>query len=194
MKKAPMKTKPKTKRRSRVVKSKPVALTSIAEPPAGHVIEMLPRVLGIERILVPIDFSASAEKALRYAVSFARQFAAKITLLHVRPVPYYGGELGGYPTVFPVSEPPAEKVQARLDADLKRLVPPEMRARTLLRIGAAYDEICRAAQDAKTDLIIIATHGHTGLKHVLLGSTAERVVRHAPCPVLVVREHEHEFA
>jgi nucleotide-binding universal stress UspA family protein len=171
-----------------------VALTRLAEAPAGDVIEMLPRVLGIERILVPIDFSASAEKALRYAVSFARQFEAKITLLHVRPVPYYTGELGGYATVFPVNEPPAEKVQARLDADVKRLVPPEMRARTLLRIGAAYDEICKAARDAKADLIIIATHGHTGLKHVLLGSTAERVVRHAPCPVLVVREHEHEFA
>ena len=194
MKKAPMKIKPQTKRRARVAKSKAVALTRVAKAPAGDVVEMLPRVLGIQRILVPIDFSAPAEKALRYAVSFARQFDAKITLIHVRPVPYYPAEMGGIPTVFPINEPPAEKVQARLDAVVKRLVPPEMRARTLLRVGAAYDEICKAARDAKVDLIVIATHGHTGLTHMLLGSTAERVVRHASCPVLVVREHEHEFA
>ncbi len=62
-----------------------------------------------------------------------------------------------------------------------------------MRLGSAYHEICAAAKDEEVDLIIIATHGHTGLKHVVLGSTAERVVRHAPCPVLTVRVHEHEF-
>jgi nucleotide-binding universal stress UspA family protein len=56
-----------------------------------------------------------------------------------------------------------------------------------------WDEITRAAEELNTDLIIIATHGHTGLKHVVLGSTAENVVRHAPCPVLTVRVEEHEF-
>ena len=183
-----MKTTRRTKRRVR-----PVTPTRIAQAPAGDVIEMVPRVLGIGRILVPVDFSAPAEKALRYAVSFARQFAAKIALLHVRPIPYYPAEMGGFPTVIPADEPPTEKVQARLDADAS-LVPPEMRDRTLLRTGAAYDEICKAARELEADMIIIATHGRTGLKHILLGSTTERVVRHAPCPVLVVREHEHEFA
>ena len=155
---------------------------------------MVPLVLRIRRILVPVDFSASAEKALRYAVSFARQFDAKITLVHVRPVPYYPSEIGGFPTFVPAAEPPAAKMQAHLEAHAERHIPRELRARALLRVGTAFDEICKAARNGKTDVIIIATHGHTGLKHLLLGSTAERVVRHAPCPVLVVREHEHEFA
>jgi nucleotide-binding universal stress UspA family protein len=62
-----------------------------------------------------------------------------------------------------------------------------------VRTGTAFLEIAEAAKSLEADLIIIATHGYTGLKHLLLGSTAERVVRSAPCPVLVVREHEHEF-
>lgn len=62
-----------------------------------------------------------------------------------------------------------------------------------VRMGAPWHEITTAAQECEADLIIIATHGHTGLKHPLLGSTAERVVRHAPCPVLVVRDREHDF-
>jgi nucleotide-binding universal stress UspA family protein len=184
-----MKTTPRTKRRDQ-----PVTPTPNAKASVGDVLELVPRVLGIRRILVPLDFSAPAEKALRYAVSFARQFDAKITLLHVRPIPYSTAEMGGFPTVIPADEPPTEKVQARLDADACRLVPPEIRDRTLLRTGPAYDEICNAARELEADLIIIATHGRTGLKHILLGSTAERVVRHASCPVLVVREHEHEFA
>lgn len=155
---------------------------------------MVPRVLRIGRILVPVDFSAHAEKALRYAVSFARQFDAKITILHVRPTPYYPAEMGGIPTVIPADEPPYEEIQTRLDADASRFVPSVMRDQTLLRVGSAYDEICSAARELESDIIIIATHGHTGLKHILIGSTAERVVRHAPCPVLVVREHEREFA
>ncbi len=155
---------------------------------------MTPRVLGIRRILVPLDFSASAEKALRAAVSFARQFDAELTLIHVRPVAYYPAELVGFPAALPTAEPSDGKLRACLEAEAGRLVPAEMRTRVLLRTGTAFDEICTAARQSGADLIIIATHGHTGLKHILLGSTAERVVRHAPCPVLVVREHEHEFA
>jgi nucleotide-binding universal stress UspA family protein len=64
---------------------------------------------------------------------------------------------------------------------------------SLVRRGPAYSQIVAAARDLNADLIILATHGYTGLKHVLLGSTAERVVRHAPCPVLTVRDREHEF-
>lgn len=63
-----------------------------------------------------------------------------------------------------------------------------------VRVGKAFHEIVTAAKQANADLIVIATHGHTGFKHVMLGSTAERVVRHAPCPVLVVRGGRHEFA
>ncbi len=189
-----MKTTPRTKRQGRAAKSEPAPQTRIAKPRARAVIEMVPRVLRIQRILVPVDFSSSSEKAMHYAVSFARQFDAKITLLHVRPVPYYPAEIGGFPAAVPTSEPLTEKLKLRLEADVTRLIPPEMHERTVFRVGSAFDEICKAARKIGADLVIIATHGHTGLKHMLLGSTAERVVRHAPCPVLVVREHEHEFA
>ena len=63
-----------------------------------------------------------------------------------------------------------------------------------MRRGVAFEEIGNAARELSSDLIVINTHGYTGLKHVMVGSTAERVIRHAPCPVLVVREHEREFA
>lgn len=189
-----MKSTHATKRPPRARKPRPVALTRIACAPDGEVIDMIPRVLNLQRILVPVDFSKPADKALRYAVSFARQFDAKITLLHVSPQTCYPAELAGFPTVIPPNEPGAKAIRARLEAHAARFVPPELRDRTLLRVGPAFDEICRVARAGKTDLIIIATHGHTGLKHALLGSTAERVVRHAPCPVLVVRETEREFA
>ena len=68
-----------------------------------------------------------------------------------------------------------------------------MQCETLVRSGVAFDEIVKVARELKVDLIILSTHGHTGLKHGFLGSTAENVVRRAPCPVLVVREQAHEF-
>jgi universal stress protein A len=165
-----------------------------AQEQSGDIIEMVPRLLGIRRILVPLDFSTSAEKALRYAISFARQFDARVTLVHVRPTTYYPAGMGEFATILPANEPPLDQIEADLKKNAARLVPPGMCERTVVRIGAAYDEICRVAEELAIDVIIIATHGHTGLKHALLGSTAERVVRHAPCPVLVVREHEQEFA
>jgi nucleotide-binding universal stress UspA family protein len=72
-------------------------------------------------------------------------------------------------------------------------IEPKLLQKTLVREGRSFHEIADAARTLKVDLIIISTHGHTGLKHALLGSTTERVVRHAPCPVLVVREREREF-
>jgi nucleotide-binding universal stress UspA family protein len=165
---------------------------SVAEASAGTVIDLVPRVLGVRRLLVPFDFSKPSEKALRYAVSFARQFDAKITLLHVRPLPYYVGEFGDLP--IPAEGSSEKAIAERLKAEARRLVPAGMLERAVVRTGSAYDEICKAAHKLKAEMIVISTHGYTGLKHALLGSTAERVVRHAPCPVLVVRQHEREFA
>ena len=172
-----MKSKPRS---ARVLHSKPI--------------ELVPRVLNIRKILVPTDFSAPAIKALHYAVSFAEQFDAKISLLHVSPTPYYTAELGGFPTMVPAEPPPTEVVKKRLESEIELRVPPSARGKAIVRIGPAFDEICKAAQSMSADLIIISTHGHSGWTRALLGSTAERVVRHATCPVLVVREHEHEFA
>jgi len=189
-----MKTAPKTKRRARTAKTRTIPPARIAETPSDDIIELVPRLLRIRHILVPHDFSDFAEKALRYAVAFARQFESKITLLHVCPIPHYPAEIGGLPAIVPVNEPPIDRIQTHLEEYSKRHIPPEMRQHTSVRMGPAYEEICEAARELAVDMIIIATHGRTGLKRALMGSTAERVVRQAPCPVLVVREHEQEFA
>jgi nucleotide-binding universal stress UspA family protein len=190
MKASPHTQSPAVKRTARIEEVAPETDTT-AE---SEVVEMVPRLLGIREILVPLDFSEPAEKALRYAVAFARQFDAKVSIVHVRPLPYYPGDLAGAPMVIPSDEPAIEAVQGHLENDALRLIPDGMRHHKTVRVGAAHDEICAAARQFNTDLIIIATHGRTGVARAFLGSTAEQVVRHAPCPVLVVRAHEREFA
>jgi universal stress protein A len=151
-----------------------------------------PTAIRVRRILVPLDFSADSEKALSYASSLAQQFKAKISLLHVRPTLYYAGEMGIVPEVTSAGES-VEKYRERLGAIGRSRAPEGMVEHLLVRDGTPFDEICNAARENESDLIVIATHGYTGLKHVFLGSTAERVVRHAPCPVLIVRERERDF-
>jgi nucleotide-binding universal stress UspA family protein len=149
--------------------------------------------LRIKTILVPTDFSPESEKALAYAVPFARQFKAKLTLLHVvEPV-----ATPDFAKSFPLALED-DKVTAECKRHLERVVKdlkivPKLIEKALVRHGRSFHEIADAARTLKVDLIIISTHGYTGLKHALLGSTTERVVRHAPCPVLVVRPREHEF-
>ena len=149
-------------------------------------------VFRLKSILVPIDFSAPSEKALAYAVPLARQFGARLTVLYVvEPA------LPDFAKSFPLAMA-NDQVMAECKRHLQRIVKdlaiePAVMEKTLVRTGRSFHEIAQAARTLKIDLIIIATHGYAGLKHALLGSTTERVVRHAPCPVLVVREREHEF-
>ena len=146
----------------------------------------------LKRILVPIDFSAQSIKALRYAVPFAEKLDAIICLVSVVETGSFLNDLKHVPIIFS-EETRAEDAKARLvilaQKEIGKLIPviPQVRA------GKPYEEIVAAAKRLEADLIIISTHGHTGLKHALLGSTAELVVRHAPCPVLVVRERERDF-
>lgn len=148
----------------------------------------------LKQILVPVDFSTCSRKALRYAVPFAQQFGASLTLIHVVHVQYaIGSELGIVD--YPVSE------RQRIDCSEKQLavlgreeIPRTVAVQTLVRTGQPAQQIVAAAVESGSDLILLSTHGRTGLKHVFLGSVAENVVRYAPCPVLVVREREHEFA
>jgi nucleotide-binding universal stress UspA family protein len=135
---------------------------------------------------VPVDFSAPSVAALRYAARFAEQYGARLFLLHVVE-PVGTPDFAYYPLVMD-NDKVAAAARAELDQITKRTkISPELIAKRLVRTGAAFHEITAAAESLKADLIIIATHGYTGLKHVFLGSTTERVVRHATCPVLVVR-------
>jgi nucleotide-binding universal stress UspA family protein len=149
----------------------------------------------LKNILVPIDFSDFSRGALQYALPFAEKYGAKLILLHVV-------EPRVYPENYFDVLVPAEMEQVNMKlaatgrkrlAELGRLeIDPEIASDTLVRIGKPYAEIIHTAKEWDIDLIIIATHGYAGLKHVFLGSTAERVARHAPCPVLTVRQREHK--
>lgn len=146
----------------------------------------------LKHIVVPTDFSETSRKAIRYAVRFAEQYGATIHLVHVIEPPGFTGDTESYPLVVPPAEDSGsckEKLFSLANEDIEELVP----VKADVRIGKAADEICDLAKESQADLIIIATHGRTGLSRVLLGSTTEHVVRRAPCPVLVVREREHEF-
>jgi nucleotide-binding universal stress UspA family protein len=144
--------------------------------------------LRIKSILVPLDFSPPSKKALGYAVAVARQFKAKLTLLHVVEPVATPDFAPSFPLVME-----DDKLIAAAKTELGRVVkatrvPRGIVEKILVRFGRSFHEIADAARTRKVDLIIISTHGYTGLKHAVLGSTTERVVRHAPCPVLVVRQ------
>ena len=186
-----MKTPTKPNRSRLTISVKPNPANDRTSTPAPE-INLVPSLLTMKSILVPIDFSWPSKKALEYAVPFARQFGAKITLLFVLEPPVYTGDIGYVP--MEVDNEGSLKAAAKKLAELAELaVEPELLEQTLVRTGRPFQEITDIARSLNTDLIIIATHGYTGLKHVLLGSTVERVVRIAPCPVLTVREEEHEF-
>lgn len=142
------------------------------------------RVPKLARILVPTDFSGNSAQALRYAVPLARQVGGKITLLHVLDWPVSPATLGAAMTDEATI---TGTVKQALDKLAKTSVPAELLDKTLVRVGRAHRDIVEAARGLRMDLIVVSTHGRTGLKRVLLGSTAERVVRHASCPVLTVR-------
>lgn len=140
------------------------------------------------RILLPIDFSGPSLKAIPYALAISRQFGAHVHLLHVTDV----GQQPP-PTLLTLPLVPQSEWNRRFMKRLQALAL-KYRANSNVsalepRTGTAYEEICAAAQELKSDLIVIATHGYTGYERAFLGSTAERVVQHSSCPVLVVRAH-----
>ena len=135
----------------------------------------------IERILVPLDFSEASRAGLDAAAELAQRFGAEMLLLFVVEPLYYAGDLG---LLLEEQHRFAHEEFRRLQPQLNRR---GLRYRVSVQDGAPYQVITEEAARAKADLIVMATHGRTGLSHVLLGSVAERVVRTARCPVLTVR-------
>lgn len=149
-----------------------------------------------KRILWPTDFSALSIKGAHYALHFAEAFGAELHVLHVcQPLIGSSADLPLTPgMLLGVTQ---SEVLAAANARLKELASQEFGAlknvRHEVRIGVPWQEICRFAEAERIDLIVICTHGYTGLRHVLIGSIAERVVQHAPCPVLTVKATERDF-
>jgi universal stress protein A len=145
----------------------------------------------LKSILVPVDFSDPSNQALRYAGRFAQHFGSEITLLHVVQTC-----VAPFPEVAPYldhSEADFENAERGLQILAAQQTLKSSAIHTVVRTGLAAHEIVEAARDLDSDLIVIATHGYTGWKHLCIGSTTERVVRTAPCPVFVVREKQHEL-
>ena len=143
----------------------------------------------IKKILVPIDFSNYSKKALHYTVSFAQQFNSEIDLVYVIEPIIYPADLSMGQLVIPQTN---LDFQEKAEEELKELAQSEigdlLNYNIFVRTGKPFMEIIEAAKEIDADLIIIATHGHTGVEHLLFGSTSEKVVRKAPCPVLTLRE------
>ncbi len=149
------------------------------------------KITKLRRILVPIDFSPASLATLRFAKLLAVRFDAKLYLAHViAPAPMYSPGRGGLLLPFP-DKAMVQAAKERLKDLVSQLLLPPRSIHCTLRVGEASTQINEAAEKYRADLIVIATRGLTGLKQAFLGSTTQRVVRSAPCPVLVVRENEH---
>ncbi|HMN47771.1 MAG TPA: universal stress protein [Ignavibacteriaceae bacterium] len=145
--------------------------------------------LSIKNILVPIDFSDYSKSALKYAVNFAKSFNADMTLIYVvEPIVYPPDFSMGQIAIPTVSTEWDERAREELDKLAKTQIPADVKVKTIIKTGKPFVEIIETATEENIDLIIIATHGHSGVEHILFGSTAEKVVRKAPCPVLTLRE------
>jgi nucleotide-binding universal stress UspA family protein len=152
-------------------------------------------VIKLKRVLVPTDFSDSARHAFTYGLSFAKEYGAELVLLHV----VENVTVGYASDLFPV--PMAEvfqEISGYARAELAKLAQ-VARDRGLAGVseqviqGKPSNEIIRYASENHVDMIVLGTHGKGMLDQALFGSTTERVVRRAPCPVLTVRMAEHEF-
>ena len=148
----------------------------------------------LKKVLVPTDFSDSARHAFSYGLSFAAEYEAELVLLHV----VENLTVGYASDLFPV--PMAEVFQelsayarGELDKLGEEARAKGVQARTLVVQGKPSHEIMRVARDEAIDMIVLGTHGKGVLDQAIFGSTTERVVRKAPCPVLTVRLAEHEF-
>ncbi|OGU28585.1 MAG: stress protein UspA [Ignavibacteria bacterium GWA2_35_9] len=148
----------------------------------------------IKKILVPIDFSDYSKSSLKYAVNFARNFNASLILVYVIEPVIYPPDFSMGQIAIPTAGLEMDKrAKEELDKLAQKEISSDVNVRKIIKTGKPFVEIIETASEENVDLIIIATHGHTGVEQILFGSTAEKVVRKAPCPVLTLREPAKGF-
>ena len=172
----------------RVVRHSHIPVLTVKHP-EHEFVEGEKRAMHLDRVLFPLDFSPFSEEALPYAVSLCRSFGAKLVLLYVNELsvmlPEYLPEMALTHTIDMTEK--AEESLARLAGTIKDVV-----VETKVISGSPAHEIINAVESLHTDLIVIPTHGRTGLAHVFFGSVSEKVLRLAKCPVLTVRPELHK--
>jgi len=150
----------------------------------------------VKRILFATDFSDNSKYALTFAISFAQKYDAMLYILHVIQQPSY--PLGMYAEIsFDAMDKFSQSISDAVEKEMQTLKEKDLRGygkyECMIVHGTPFLEILRMAKEKNVELIVVGTHGRTGLDHVLFGSTAEKVVRRAPCPVLSVRLPGKEF-
>jgi nucleotide-binding universal stress UspA family protein len=148
----------------------------------------------MRRILCPVDFSKGSEHAIPYAVAFAKSYEAELELFHVLELPF----LPPYATSgLPELSVPVDAIRQQCEEQLRTMAEkygelhPRIAAKVV--VGVPFVEIIKEARDGSFDMIVMGSHGRSALRYMLMGSVAERVVRKSPCPVLSVKDPEHEF-
>jgi nucleotide-binding universal stress UspA family protein len=141
----------------------------------------------MQHFLVPIDFSAYADQALDSAMALAQKLSARLTLVHVIHMIPLGIAEGGAPLPQSYLETLEADVRQSLETYRQRVTDAGLECQIMVLHGIPFQAILDVARDERVDIIIMGTHGRTGLQHLLLGSVAEKVVRLAPCPVLITR-------
>ena len=146
----------------------------------------------LKRVLLPTDFSELSSEATKYACALAEQFDAQLHMLHVHEnivVPEYAMGIDW--------DKLAREARSAAEAQMEEVLDPAWKeAHKVVKAtaeGPPFLEIIRYAKERDIDLIVMATHGRSGVSHMLIGSVAEKVVRKAPCPVLTVRPKGHQF-
>ena len=149
----------------------------------------------IERILIPVDFSRCSDRAVTYAVRLAARLDASIELMHVVEDPILSGAWSPdiqVPSVLEMLETLSREAEVKLAAMQTATRAQGITTSSVVRPGRPSQAIVEHAEAGRFDLIVMGTHGRTGLSHALLGSVAERVLRHAPCAVLTLKEQRAE--
>jgi universal stress protein A len=151
------------------------------------------RLISYRSFLVPIDFSEHSKKTIEYATQLASLTGASMRILHVFQIPdypaaFYHGLYVEHEAVKIHLEAAKREADAQLSLVAEEVRAHGLEAEPIFRLGNPYEEIVNAAKEAGVDLIVIGSHGYAGLGRLLLGSTADRVLQYAPCPVLVVKD------
>jgi nucleotide-binding universal stress UspA family protein len=150
--------------------------------------------VSLKKIVVPQDFSEYSLHALKYAVTLAGLFNSELVVLHVvEPIVYPADFSFGQVSIPAMEEEIRKHSEEQLNELVTNEIPNSIKTTSIIKVGKPFIEIIDVAKAENADLIVISSHGRTGMDHVLFGSTADKVVRKAPCPVLTVRPHEHEF-
>jgi len=145
-------------------------------------------VMKVNNILVPVDFSNYSKSALAYASEIALSYNAQLQVLHIiEETMHPAFSISGKSSIFDLVPGIKEDSRKRIDKMLKDIVSDKVKSNVYIQAGRAASDIIKFAKENSTDLIVIATHGLTGLEHMLLGSVTEKVVRMAHCPVFTVK-------